>query len=102
MSAFKSQLMRDVCRTFLNQKEFADEHTVNGVRLPAVIDTSSFKDSDVQALHQEPLTVYVRQGALTLPRPGDAVTLDGFHYRCSAVRIEQGCDCIELESVVNL
>ena len=102
MSMFKVQLLKDVKQVFLNEREFADIHTINGVRTPALVDTSSFTGHEVQTLHQEPVTVYIRQGALRLPRPGDPVTLDGYHYRCSAVRVEQGCDCLELESTVEL
>lgn len=102
MKTFKQQLMQDVRQVFLNIEEFADIHEINGQLIPALVDVSRFERHDVQELHQEPIAVFIKQGALRLPRPGDPVTIDGYHYRCLTVRIEQGCDCLELESTVNL
>lgn len=101
---FRDFLFSDIQQAFLNLKEFADLHVINGNRVPAIIDTSRFDDlPDVQALHNEPLSIYVAQGALKrLPRPNDPLDLDGYHYKVFAVSIEQGVHRIDVESVVNL
>lgn len=100
---FKEHLARDVRRTFLNVSEFADLHSVNGREVPAIVDTSRFDAlPEVQALHNEPLSLYVAEGQMRgLPRPDDPVTLDGYHYRCFGVSVEQGVYRIDLESVIN-
>lgn len=100
---FKEQLARDVRHVFLNVSEFADLHEVNGKTIPAVVDSSRFDAlPDVQALHNEPLSLYVAEGKMhDLPRPDDPVTVDGYHYRCFGVSVEQGVYRIDLESVIN-
>lgn len=99
---FKTQLMEDVFKTFLNKSEFADEHIINGQSMPAIIDTSYFEDKpEVQALHNEPIAIFVPQGALTLPRPNDRVVVDTLIYRCFGVQIEQGCDVIQVERIIS-
>lgn len=100
---FKEWLARDVRQTFLNPREFADRHCINGRPVSAVVDTSRFDAlPDVQALHNEPLSVYVSEGEMREPpRPDDPVDLDGYHYRCFGVSVEQGVYRIDLESVIN-
>lgn len=45
MRSFKDQVADDIKSTFLNLKEFADYHVLNGKRLLCIIDTNQVNDA---------------------------------------------------------
>lgn len=102
MSDFKLALLKDLA-TFINAKEFADVHTINGVVANAIIDTSAIQEAtgDLQAIMSHQITIFLEQGTVPLPLKDEEFDLDGFRYICRAVRIEQGCDVIVAEQIIS-
>lgn len=102
MSTFKSTLRSDL-DTFINLSEFADTYTVNGIEVKAVVDSSianNFESAQIQGVFKSTSVVYIRQGDLDpLPLVGSDVTINGLHFVCRDVSVEQGVDILTLEAV---
>ena len=96
--SFKSRLDLDVEKVFLNTSEFADYHVINGLNVPAVIDTATLEEAanfDAQGIYHSIIRIHVHGDALgQTPRSGDAVTVNGWDYRVIDVSIEQGVTVI--------
>lgn len=102
MINFKSQLAKDI-KTFINPHEFADIHTIDGHEIAALIDTSAIEEAtgDLQAIMSNQITIFLEQGSVKLPLKDEEFDLDGYQYICRTVRIEQGCDVIIAEQIIN-
>ena len=96
MIDFKQQLASDMS-AFINANEFADEHSINGETVKAIIDTNTLTEGtdSMQAVFVNAITIFVIQGSLSrLPLLEEDFDLDNQVYTCKGLRIEQGCDAI--------
>lgn len=102
MINLKLSLLKDVA-TFINPSEFADIHTIDGHEVAALIDTSAIEEAtgDIQAIMSNQTTIFLKQGSVRLPLKDEEFDLDGYRYICRTVRIEQGCDVIIAEQIIN-
>ena len=91
MSAFKDQLRKDAKAVFLNLREFADEHCLNGVNVACVVDkdlTQGAKDSFV-GVFVNAVTIYVATADLEVrPVEGEMLELDGVFHAIRSVNAE--------------
>lgn len=91
MSAFKDQLRKDAKAVFLNLREFADEHCLNGYTVACVVDkdlTQAAKDSFV-GVFVNAVTIYVATADLEVrPVEGEMLELDGVFHTVRSVNAE--------------
>lgn len=96
---FRSIMMDDIDRAFLNLCEFADVHDINGCQVPAVIDTADAQTqqlADAQGIFSSTIKIYVKQNSLvSLPLAGDTITVNSYRYTVLKTSLEQGVDVIE-------
>lgn len=104
--SFKECIAADVHNVFLNGKEFAGKHTVNGKKMNVQADENELLERDkaqsgkrAEGLYRSRRLIYVAQDDFG-PRPAiDAIlTLDGRMYRVKDCTAEAGMLAIELEA----
>jgi len=100
---FKDILLRDIHAVFLNQEEFAEEHTVNGRPMPIQVDENELLERDKAAgTHQDGLyksrrLIYVSASDFgSRPAIGSLLDLDGRQYKILDCKDEVGILSIEL------
>lgn len=100
---FKDQVKQDIADVFLNDTEFADEHEVNGKKMPCVLDDSSLEDSPgkpemILGIYGEQTTLYVNAELYgSVPKKGAAITIDGNRYRIIGASTDMGMYKIVIE-----
>lgn len=106
MSAFKDAVDADIMNVFLNMEEFAEEHILNGVTLPAVVEGLTAKGALTKPQHTPEFegvsgqTVILHIKVADLPESitsGNAVELDGEIYRVGDITNDLGVLTITLE-----
>ena len=105
MSTFKDIIKQDIHRTFLNIDEFSDTHKINGVEMPAQIDTNELIERE-KRMNQNVDGVYTNQTMLYVaasdfgakPKQGSILKLDGRIYRVDDVVDEYGVYSITIEA----
>lgn len=106
-SSFKNQIESDIGAVFLHDREFAEEHMVDGEPMIVMIDDNELLERDKRRINVNTDGVYRTRRMLYVaeavfgPRPaiGRALNLDGRHYRVRDVSQEMGVFGIELEAV---
>nr|DAW23795.1 MAG TPA: ATP-binding sugar transporter [Caudoviricetes sp.] len=91
---FKEILKQDVCNVFLNTKEFAQLHILEGQEIPMVVDDNEFVEMQLKAADGQRVSnamfksgkvIYVASDDFGKPKPGSRLTLDKQNYIvCSA------------------
>lgn len=101
MSAFKDFIARDIDEVFLNENEFADEHDINGVWMPCVIDFDVMLGADValEGVFRNAITIHVKAGSLhERPVENEPIYVDDRMYFVRSVSDEMGCWVIVAEA----
>lgn len=93
---FKDMIQQDI-GIFLNPGEFADVHIINGLEIPAVIDSnilktrSNDKTEQYDGIYRGEVAVYVRSTDLPArPVFGQEILLDGKAYLVAECNEEMG------------
>ncbi len=91
--SFREQVEADIGNVFLNEDEFAEMHTLDGVELLAVVSTNQTRQrSDRQSrnydgLHGDWATVNIRKEDFPrIPKQGENIRLDGKMYKVAECR----------------
>lgn len=102
---FKEQIRSDINTVFMNVDEFAVEHTVNGKRMPVMVDNNELIDrvqgnkSNMNGLFTKTNLIYVKAKDFgPLPAVGSVLVLDGLAYRITDATNEDGLFSIHLEA----
>lgn len=105
MSAFKDIVRSDISDVFINLDEFAAVHTVNGKKVPVIVDNNEMIErqkrmkSSMDGLYVKTTLIYVKAKDLgALPPVGSALTLDGKIFRVTDSMNEDGLYSIHLEA----
>lgn len=107
MTAFKDIIAQDIHNVFLNQMEFAEEHSINGKAMLVQVDENELLERDKARVgtHQDGLyksrrLIFVAASDFG-PRPaiGSLLNLDGRQYKIMACTEEAGMYSIEMEAV---
>lgn len=78
--SFKDMITEDVERTFLNQKEFAATHVVDGKKVLLVIDNDELKrrqGGQEYAIEESSTLFYCKSKDLPKRKPGQTLKVDG-------------------------
>lgn len=105
MSKFKAQIQRDITKTFLNEDEFSDKHTIDGQEMTVQVDENEVLDRQLRANQTTQSGVYVKQKLIyvsekefgPLPYIGRMIKLDGISYLIVDAVSEAGIHSITLE-----
>lgn len=106
---FKEQIAKDNENVFLNMDEFADYHTINGKRMPCIIDDNEMIDREKRYQYKRSLYadgVFLKEMLIfvkavdfgELPATGRKLTLDKKVYIISDAIDEGGIYSITLEA----
>ena len=106
---FKEQIAQDNCRVFMNEDEFSDRHTINGMEMPCIIDNNEMVEREKRyqnrrGIHADgvfikELLIYVKAEDFgPLPAVGRALTFDKKTYVISDAINEDGIYSISLEA----
>lgn len=108
MSEFKEMLDADISETFINLEEFADEHILNEIACPCVLQNpseqekfqSAQKYDGYEAVHGADLIVHVKAEFLSenMPIEGNRFDVDGRIYLVETLVEQDGLLTIELKS----
>ena len=93
MSAFKNAIAADIKNAFINTDEFADEHEINGVMIPCVIDkniTATANGEQLEGVFLNALTIYVDAADIVAPVEGELLRVDGSLHIVRKVSNEMG------------
>lgn len=108
MSKFKEAVQKDISNVFLNVDEFADNHTIDGKSMPALIDENEAGEREIKYVgygsgtYKRHLLVYVSEANFgPLPTVGRTITLDGKTYRIHDAVSEDGIHAITLEAITS-
>lgn len=104
--SFKDQIKADLA-VFFNQQEFADEHTIDGKKMTALVDDNELLERDKSKMGAYPDGLYTARRLVYVskaefgPRPakGRQLNLDGRLYRVEGCTEEVGMLAIELGAV---
>ena len=111
MLTFKDCAAADIDAVFFNTDEFADEHTVNGKKLLAVLDENTLidrsahweggaKQSFDQGLYRADATLFVKCKELGgRPKVSSPMLVDGKKYLVDSVDEDAGVYCVALVRV---
>jgi hypothetical protein len=96
----------DVIDTFLNTLEFADTHTINGIQMPAVVDSPVFAERQARSqndyadgIYTDRKVVYVSASAFGVrPALGEQLVLDGARFIVTECTDEMGMYAITVEA----
>jgi hypothetical protein len=103
---FKATVGADVIDTFLNTLEFADTHTINGIQMPAVVDSPVFTERQARSqkdyadgIYTDRKVVYVSAAAFGVrPALGEQLMLDGARFIVTECTDEMGMYAITVEA----
>jgi hypothetical protein len=105
MKSFKECLSDDL-NAFLNLKEFAETHQIDGVDVDLVIDDDQFSQRErmmsaemfsmTQGIFNESKTFYVRASDMDKPAPREKLSLDGKDYTVNAATEENGLISVQI------
>lgn len=102
---FKECIRSDVTDVFLNLDEFAVEHTINGRKMPAIVDNNELIErekkakSDMDGVNVKQTLIYVRARDFGgLPPVGYMIILDGMRYIVTDAINEDGVYSITVEA----
>lgn len=106
---FKEQIAMDNKNVFMNQDEFAETHTINGVEMPCTIDNNELIDREkryqykkslyADGIYLKQLLIYVRAEDFgPLPAIGRVITVDKKTYIVSDAINEDGIYSLCLEA----
>ena len=91
--SFREQVADDIGNVFLNDAEFAEIHTLDGVELLAVVSTnqtrqrSNLQQRNFDGLHGDWATVNIRKEDFPrVPKQGENIRLDGKAYKVAECR----------------
>lgn len=106
---FKEMVREDIEDVFFNLKEFADIHTINGVRMACIVDSNELIERERrqtamqlyrQGIHLKELMIYVQASDFgPLPAIGRSLALDGRNYLVTDAVDECGVYSITVEAV---
>lgn len=105
MANFKEILRQDISDVFMNTEEFAAVHTLNGKKIPVMVDENELIEREKKAKSKMD-GVYVRATLIyvkaidygPLPPVGSAVVLDGRTYKVMDAVNESGLYSLHLEA----
>lgn len=100
MSRFKDAIANDVKSVFINCDEFGDVHTVNGERVPCVVDTdvTAGADKSLEGVFVNAVTLYIAVSDIEeRPVEGEILVLDERIYLVKKVSDESEMLVITLE-----
>jgi hypothetical protein len=95
---FKEQIQSDL-NIFINDNEFAEPHTIDGVQLSVVIDNDRLKErqSHSEYGYEGDILFFVAKSAYgAAPASGQVINFDGDIYRVSDVQEDLGMYSITL------
>ena len=107
MSPFKEIIKNDVSGVFVNNDEFAYEHTLNGIPMDVIIDNNELVERGVKVMNAETDTLYRSRILVYVkaeqygakPKVGSIITLDGKKtYRVLECVDEDGVYSITMEA----
>lgn len=103
--SFKDILQRDIDEIFFNIDEFSDPHTIDGVRMPAMVDDMEHIErekkmkSNMDGIHARQILLYVKASKFgALPAQGRILNLDNRNYSILDAVDEGGVYTITLEA----
>lgn len=106
LSRFKQQIVKDAKQVFLNEKEFAEYHKINGEDFLCIIDrniNSQYQDSaayPIEGVFINTLTIYVLE-EMALPAVDSILSLDKSHHRVLSASAESGIIVIVVQENVS-
>ena len=103
--SFKEAMQRDIDDVFFNIEEFSDNHTIDGVQMPAMVDDMENIErekkmkSHMDGIYARQILLYVKASAFGgLPVQGRLINLDGRKYTVVDATDESGVYTITLEA----
>lgn len=103
--SFKEAMQRDIDDVFFNIEEFSDNHTIDGVQMPAMIDDMENIErekkmkSHMDGIYARQILLYVKASAFgSLPAQGRLIALDNRRYTVVDATDEGGVYTITLEA----
>lgn len=101
---FKAMVANDLRTTFLNLKEFGEEHRVEGKTIVAVLDEDSLKQrqgGQEFGIAESSLTLYAAVEDLPQKRPaGEGLNVDGREYIINHWSEDMGIAAIDLGQTI--
>lgn len=104
MISFKEAARQDVSNVFLDIEEFADVHTINNKKIPAIVDENELIErekrmkSNMDGVYTKQIMIYVKGIDFgMLPAVGAALRMDGKEYLVQDAVNEYGVYSITLE-----
>jgi hypothetical protein len=105
MATFKEIIQSDVKSVFLNELEFADEHTIDGKKMPALFDDienierEKKMKSHMDGIYARQIFLYVAASDFgALPAQSRIIKVDGKSYTVVDAADEYGVYTITLEA----
>ncbi len=102
---FKELIRADIDNVFMNENEFAAQHTVNGKRMPVTVDNNELIEREKKAksrmdgIFTRSLLIYVKAKDFgPLPAVGASLNLDGKTFIVTDATNEDGLYSIEMEA----
>ena len=103
---FKEAIRSDISSVFMNTDEFAALHTLNGKKIPVLVDNNELIErskkmkSSMDGVNVKTTLIFVkaRDYGGGVPPVGYALTLDGVSYRVTDAMNEDGVYSIHLEA----
>lgn len=102
---FKEIIRADIDNVFINPDEFAADHTVNGKKMPVIIDNNELIEraksikSNMDGIYVKTTLIYVKAKDFgSLPQVGSALNLDGKIFKVTDASNEDGLYSIHLEA----
>lgn len=99
---FREQLVEDM-GVFFNCDEFSSPHTINGAKVPVVIDNEELaalfirKDAETKSLFTDSVLIFVQASTLGFePVPDQYIDFDGQTYIITDVKVDGGLYAIVL------
>lgn len=103
--SFKQAVNNDISAVFLNEDEYADPHTIDGVTMSVLIDDIELVErekrmkSNMDGIHARQVLIYVSASEFgSLPAQGRLLKLDGKRYTVLDATEEGGVYAITLEA----
>lgn len=102
---FKQVMQNDIDRTFFNEEEFSDKHTIDGVPMTVMVDDMEHIErekrmkSKMDGIYARQILIYVKASEFgPLPAQGRLLTLDKKRYIVVDSTDEGGVYTITLEA----
>ncbi len=106
LSRFKQQVVKDAKQVFLNEKEFAERHNINGEDVLCIIDrniNSQYQDSaayPIDGVFINTLTIYVLE-EMEIPAVDSVLSVDGSFHKVLSASAESGIIMIVVQENVS-